>query len=215
MHFVGAFLFITFTKNINMKFSVVDYGIVLAIDEPITLSEAKSFMRIDADYASDDTQIELAISTARERLELHLNVGIVNRDITIEWVGSLLELPFTPNFEVIEVYDKDGVLDNDKYTIQGISSKRIFVGQKAGDYNYFYSMNNSYVEISSVNGFDCSETYTVKYKTGYKDNLPNAIKQSLLAETDYIYKLQGSPVNDIISPNAALLSAPYSKNLIL
>lgn len=198
-----------------MKFSVVDYGIVSPADEPITLAEAKAFMRIDADYASDDDQIQIAISTARERLELHLNVGLVNRDIQIEWNGSALELPFTPNFEVLEVSDKDGVLDADKYTIQGISSKRIYVGQKTGDYNYFYSMNNSHVEITSLSGFDCSETYTVKYNTGYKDNLPNALKQSIFAECDYLYKLQGSPVTDIVSPNAALLSAPYSKNLIL
>lgn len=198
-----------------MKFSIVDYGTVLTADEPITLSEAKAFMRIDADYASDDSDIQTAISTARERLELHLNVGIVNRDIQIEWNGGVLELPFTPNFEVIEVSDKDGILDPSKYTVQGISSKKVRVGEKTGDYNYFYSMNNSYVEISSANGFDCSETYTIKYNTGYKENLPSAIKQSILAETDYIYKLQGSPVTDIISPNAALLSAPYSKNLIL
>lgn len=200
-----------------MKFNVLDYGEIEFADEPVTLTEAKAFMRIDADYSSDDDQIELAISTARERLELHLNVGIVNRDITIEWSGCPLKLPFTPNFEIISVEDKDGVLSPDKYTAKGISSKVIYVGSEhSSDFDYFYSMNNSFVEVTLKNGFLRDEqVYKVKYNTGYKDNLPKAIKQSVLAETDYIYKLQGSPVTDVISPNAALLSAPYSKNLIL
>jgi hypothetical protein len=69
--------------------------------------------------------------------------------------------------------------------------------------------------VTGLNGFDCAETYTVKYNTGYKDNLPNALKQSLLAEVSYMYMLRGMPPTDLISPNSALLSAGYSKNLIL
>jgi len=197
-----------------MSFDIVDYGIVT--DEPITLAEAKAYSQIDADYASDDDQIGIAISTARERLEQYLNIGLVNRDVTIEWSGCNLKLPLTPNISIVSVSDKDGVMDSDKYKVSEGRNKYISINSiSSSGYNYFYSTTFENVEISSVNGSGYASIYTVIYNTGYLDSIPTALKQSLLAETDYIIKLRGLPPTDVISPNAALLSAGYSKNLTI
>lgn len=198
-----------------MSFDIVDYGLIEV--EPVTLEEAKSYMQIDADYASDDNQIRIAISSARERLERYLNIGLVNRDIAIEWNGDCLKLPLTPNFEVVSVSDKDGVLTSDKYTVSQGRNKRISInGIASGNLNYFYSITTETVQISTEYGVDYDSVYTVIYNTGYED-LTNMVglKQSLLAEANYLFKLRGNPVTDAISPNAALLSASYSKNLLL
>lgn len=197
-----------------MSFDIVDYGTVT--DEPINLAEAKAYSQIDADYASDDEQIKIAISAARERLEQYLNIGLANRNVTIEWNGSPLKLPLSPNISVVSVSDKDGVMDVDKYQVSGGRNKTIGVNSVSNNsLNYFYNTTFEIVEISRPNGYDPDSVYTVIYNTGYQDSIPNALKQSLLAETDYIIKLRGLPVTDVISPNAALLSAGYSKNLTI
>lgn len=197
-----------------MKYDIIDYGTVEA--EPITLAEAKAFMQIDADYASDDNQINIAISAARERLEQYLNIGLANRDVTIEWNGFELELPLTPNFAIVSLSDKDGVLATDKYTVSEGRNKWVRVNSvsRSGT-NYFYNTTFEIVEISFPNGATSETVYTLVYNTGYEENLPTGLKQSLLAEVDYLYKLRGAPVTDFISPNAAMLSSGYSKNLIL
>ena len=198
-----------------MSFDIVDYGLIEV--EPVSLEEAKSYMQIDADYASDDNQIRIAISSARERLERYLNIGLVNRDITIEWNGGCLKLPLTPNFDIVSVSDKDGALTDDKYTVSQGRNKKVSVnGVVSGNLNYFYSITTETVQISRESGIDYDSVYTVVYNTGYED-LTNMVglKQSLLAEANYLFKLRGSPVTDVISPNAALLSASYSKNLLI
>jgi len=198
-----------------MSFDIVDYGLIEV--EPVSLEEAKSYMQIDADYASDDNQIRIAISSARERLERYLNIGLVNRDITIEWNGSCIKLPLTPNFDIVSVSDKDGILATDKYNVSQGRNKKISINDVvSGNLNYFYSITTETVQISRESGIDYGSVYTVIYNTGYED-LTNMVglKQSLLAEANYLFKLRGNPVTDVISPNAALLSASYSKNLLI
>jgi len=55
--------------------------------EPVTLAEVKSFSRIDADYASDDNDLSMAMITARKRIEAYLNIGLVKREVTVYWDG--------------------------------------------------------------------------------------------------------------------------------
>lgn len=200
-----------------MTFDIIDYGTVT--DEPISLADVKVYMRIDSDYASDDNGITMSMIAARERLEQYLNVGLANRDVTVQWSGGALKLPLSPTVSVATVTDKDGeVLPADQYTVSEWRDKTIFVNSAVGctGLNYFYNLNGN-VEVTFPNGqLVNASVYTVEYNTGYEsEDLPSALKQALLAEIDYLYKLRGMPVTDLVSPNAAMLASGYSKNLVL
>jgi len=185
------------------------------IDEPVTLAEVKAYSMIDADYSSDDDVIGVLISTARERLEQYLNVGLVKRNVQIQWNGYPIDLPLSPNADLVTLVDKDDVeIDADDYTYTPYSSKKIWINSlTVGGTEWFYHIDGG---VSFWNGGICeSDTiYTLVYNTGY-ETLPKALKQALLAEVDYLLKLRGLPVTDLISPNAKLLANGYSKNLVL
>lgn len=184
--------------------------------EPINLIEAKSALQIDADYATDDHIISLAISTARIRLEQYLNVGLVNRDVSVQWNGELLNLPLYPNLNVLEVTKNDEItpLDADLYEVSKMRAKKIAIKSIYGlTGDWFYSITNQTAYFTPTKCID-NDIYTVKYNTGYED-LPLGLRQALLAEMSYIFNLHGSPITDVISPNAALLASCYSRNLVL
>lgn len=186
--------------------------------EPVTLGEAKAYMMIDADYASDDADIQLMITTARERLEQYLNVGLANRDVTLQWSGYPIELPLSPNGNVVSLVDKDDVaVPSDKYTVTLYRDKKIWINNSSSSgIEWFYAIDNSYVTPFSGYVNESTDIYTLVYNTGYEsDKLPKALKQAILAECDYLYKLRGMPVTDLVSPNAKLLAHGYSKNLVL
>lgn len=187
-------------------------------DEPVTLAEAKAYMMIDADYASNDADIELLISTARIRLEQYLNVGLANRDVVLQWPGTPIQLPLSPNFTITSLVDKDNVaVPIDQYTVTAYRDKSIWINStNSMGISWFYAIDNSYVSPWSFNPAECDSIYTLTYNTGYEtENLPKPLKQAILAEVDYLLKLRGMPVTDLVSPNAKLLAHGYSKNLIL
>jgi len=197
-----------------MQYQLIDEA---EVTEPVSLAEVKAYCRIDADYTSEDTDLEITMSAARIRLEQYLNIGFANRDVTLQWTGGLIDLPLSPNGDVVTLTDKDDVaVPTDKYTVSAYQAKKIFINDVAGgNYNYFYSSIYETVEISGGSHCaDITDIYTLVYNTGYED-LPKALKQALLAEIDYLYKLRGMPVSDVVSPNAALLANGYSRNLVL
>lgn len=186
--------------------------------EPVSLAEAKAYMMIDADYASDDADILLMITAARERLEQYLNVGLANRDVKLQWPGYPVDLPLSPNGNVVSLVDKDDVsVPGDKYTVTLYRDKKIWINSSSSSgIEWFYAIDNSYVAPFSGYVNESTDIYTLVYNTGYEsDKLPKALKQAILAESDYLYKLRGMPVTDSISPNAKLLAHGYSKNLVL
>lgn len=187
------------------------------IIEPITLAEVKAYCRIDQDYASDDGMLEVLITTARQRIEAYINRGLANRDVIVYWDGCELRLPLIPNGDIVEVKQSDTVLDPDKYTASTTPNKKIYVNDRfSGSFNYFYSLNGS-VEISANgNQSELLDGYSVKYNTGYEDGkIPASLKQALLSEVDYLFKLAGLPATDVISPNAAMLANAYNNNRII
>lgn len=197
------------------KYQLIDEA---TADEPVSLAEAKAYMMIDADYASNDADIELLISTARIRLEQYLNVGLANRDVVLQWPGTPLQLPLSPNFTITSLVDKDNIaVPADQYTITAYRDKSIWINStNSMGVSWFYAIDNSYVSTWSFNPAECDTIYTLTYNTGHEtENLPKPLKQAILAEVDYLYKLRGMPVTDLVSPNAKLLAHGYSKNLIL
>lgn len=193
-----------------MSYQLIDNE---TVTEPVTLAEVKAYSRIDADYTSEDAQLGIMMTAARQRLEQYLNIGLARREVTLQWNGYPIDLPLSPNGDIISVSDKDGALATDKYTSTAYQAKKLWVNDVyGGDFNYFYNMNGT-VEITSAGGH-CHEMYTAVYETGYEE-LPGALKQALLAEIDYLFKLRGMPVADVISPNSAILANGYSRNLII
>jgi len=185
------------------------------ITEPVTLEEVKAYMRIDADYASDDAIINSFITASRERLELYLNLGLVPHTVRLQWNGYPIQLPFSPttndDITVLKV-DDDTALEADEYTLKGLNEKTLWVNSLAGNFSFFYGLNG---EISLWEGYPCNPTmYDVLYDTGY-ETVPKAIKNALMADVDYMYKNQGKQEMASISPVAIQLSHNYSKNLII
>lgn len=60
-------------------------------EEPISLEEAKVFLRVDSDYEGDDDLIESLITAARQHVELTCNRALV----TQEWSGVFASFPST------------------------------------------------------------------------------------------------------------------------
>lgn len=198
-----------------MDIQIVDNATVV---EPITLSEAKSYLQIDTDYSTDDSQITLALTSARQRLEKYLNIGLVKRAIEVYWGGHEIELPLSPTVSVASV-DKskeDGTFETltaDKYHIIPLPANRLYVKEASclGGGTWFYSIFG-YAQFTPFYRHGHNNTvYKVAYETGYT-TLPVDLKQAILAETSYIFNLKGAPVTDLISPNAAQIASGYSRN---
>lgn len=193
-----------------MDVQIVDLEIVT---EPITINEAKAYLQIDADYASNDNDIALTLSTARKRLEAFLNIGLVNRKITVFWGGYELELPLSPNGDILTVKKGSTQLNENDYSVLNLPAKRISINSIGGlSGNWFYSLSGQ-VEFTALSQAN-TDVFSCEYNTGFTD-LPADLKQAILAETAHLYKLRGEPVVDIISPNASLLANSYSRNLII
>lgn len=200
-----------------MTYDLIELEIPLA--EPISLAEAKAYIQIDAGYSGNDDVIQTAISTARIRLEQYLNVGLINRNVEVQWNGREISLPLYPNgaIQSIKINEETAPLEPSLYTVSRGRSKKILINSKAcfGTGNWFYSSLNDYVEFTPTQSeIIDNDIYTCIYNTGY-EVLPLGLKQAILAETSYIFNLHGSPVTDLISPNSKLLANGYSHNLIL
>jgi len=184
--------------------------------EAVTLEEVKAYMRIDADYSSEDFELQTFISAARERLEQYLNVGLANRDVKLEWNGNPLKLPLTPNGALVSIVDKDNVaVSTDEYTLSNGANKLIYINSlNTGGIEWFYSIDRSYAEPWSFTAADCESVYTAIYNTGY-DSLPKGLKLALLAQVDFMYKNKGLPETKTIAPYAAMMAKGFSKNLVL
>lgn len=189
-----------------MEFQIVDTA---TVTEPVTLAEAKAYMQIDADYASDDSQITLALITARKRLESYLNIGLIKRTVKLYWNGFDIELPLSPSGMITSV--KKGADTVTDYSVLDLPAKRIAVNTVSGSGNWFYT--SSYVEFTPTYLVN-NDVYVCEYETGY-DVLPSDLKQAILSECGYLYSLRGMPITDLISPNASMIAGSYSRNLIL
>lgn len=184
------------------------------IVEPVSLEFQKAWSRIDADYSSDDAAIQLMISSAREALESYLNIGLVRRNVQLEWNGCPMELPLSPNGEITSVTGKDGVISTDDYYTYGGSNKTIAVGVSATNADYFYDLTNSRLEVTYRGLDQRNEIYRCIYQTGY-EVLPSALKEAIAIQVDNDLKLMGQPSNSGLCSAAKAKAEPYSRNLVL
>lgn len=183
--------------------------------EPVTLDEIKRYLRIDADYASDDEVLGELITSARERLEMFTNIGFAERELELQWNGYPIKLPFSPTGD-IESVTKDGEdapIDVTDYTVKGLVEKEIYVNSVYSGCTFFYPINNGWPLIDTY--AEPHALYNVIYKTGYTTDLPVSLLVAIKMEVDYLYKNQGKADLLNISPGAAQKVALYSKNLVI
>lgn len=195
-----------------MSYQLVDTA---DVTEPISLELQKAYSRIDADYTSEDNELGILITTARVRLEQYLNIGLAKREVELQFDGRPVEMPLSPTGDIVSVKDGDTVLTTDDYTTTNYNAKTIWVNSVIGsNCEFFYEINRSFIEIWQCASFTPATMYSCIYETGY-DMLPNTLKQGLLAECDFLLKMRGMPVTELVSPNAAMICKGYSRNLIL
>lgn len=171
---------------------MVDYNSVLdvqfqdgEITEPVTLTEAKNFCKID--ISTDDDLINVLITAARQMCEAYTNVGFVEHEAVavLNNMNGDIYIPYGPMIEIISVEDDAGrvlVLDLD-YTIGG---------------NEFKRLRTPY-----------ANNITINYITGYT-TLPEVLKTALLNQVYYLYDNRSVGVDDI-SPIAKTLLNLYKR----
>jgi uncharacterized phiE125 gp8 family phage protein len=165
---------------------MVDYNSVLDIQfddvnilEPVTLTEAKNFCKID--ISTDDDLINVLITAARQMCEAYTGVGFVehNAVVVLNNLNGDIYIPYGPMIAINSVVNDQGttlVLDTD-YTIGGNEFKRLRTPQ--------------------------ANNITIDYTTGYTV-LPDVLKTALLNQVYYLYDNR-SVGTDNISPIAKTL----------
>jgi len=171
----------------------------MPVTEPITVAEAKLFMRIDSDYTYDDTVIELLISANREFLEGELGLSLVPKTnlkykFTKPCCGQCVNtyIPYGPVNSISATYISDG----GAYEL---------VNAGPDEYYPYYRLTNS-VNI----------TYTAG---DWRGNFPAGLKLALLmlVATNYENRenfVVGETVNEV-TQNALNMAWKFSRNLYL
>jgi len=158
---------------------MVNYNSVLDIEfidddiiEPVTLSEAKDFCKID--IGTDDALVTALITAARQMCEAYTGVGFVVRELTavLNNCNGDIYIPYGPIVEIISVTDENdtSLVLGTGYTLSGISFKRL---ASPKDTNV-----------------------TVNYIAGYSV-LPEVLKTAVLNQVYYLYDNRSQGVDDI------------------
>ena len=165
---------------------MVEYNSVLdvqfqdgVITEPVTLTEAKNFCKID--ISTDDDLINILITAARQMCEAYTGVGFVehNAVVVLNNLNGDIYIPYGPMIAINSVENDSGtvlVLDLD-YTLGGNEFKRLRTPQ--------------------------ANNITIDYTTGYT-TLPDVLKTAVLNQVYYLYDNRSVGTDDI-SPIAKTL----------
>lgn len=157
---------VNYNSVLDIEFN--DSGIV----EPVTLSEAKDFCKID--ITTDDALITALITAARQMCESYTAVGFVERELTavVNNMNGDIYIPYGPIVDVISVTDEsnNSLILGTGYTLTGISFKRL--------------------ETPRFNNI------TINYIAGYSA-LPQVLKTAVLNQVYYMYDNRSQGVDDI------------------
>ena len=158
--------------------------------EPVTLQEAKDYMRISSD--SENDLIEELITSARERIEKYTGLSLGLKTLKAYWFYFHIpaEIPYGPITAINSVVD-----DNDvalEYTARGLQYKTL--------------------EAYSTQGL------TIEYEAGFTI-VPKGLKLAILKQvsTDYENRENYSIYDQAyeLSSDARRQAQPYCRNTIL
>ena len=161
--------------------------------EPVTLTEAKLYMRID--NTNDDALIGDLIAAARQAAENWLKRSLITQTWKLAYDSGIPQsiwLPMGPVTGIASV-----VVVNQDATTQTISS---------GSY-WLNAAQNALVMAASLTGFRIEITYN----TGYGDAtaVPKPIKQGMLSHISYMYDSRAESGEMELPEQAVGLYHPY------
>src|ERR1044072_3202563 len=163
---------------------VADGDLPSEVTEPITLQEAKNWLKIEV--SDDDSLIEALIIAARQACEGYTALSFVEREVTAILKNELgnIRLPYGPVNEIISMHDAyDEEIIEDNYTVRGDTVK------------YILSPLSCWLKVT--------------YNAGYSV-LPKQFKTAVLMQIAWLYQHRGDAMdNDALSPDAKILLKPY------
>lgn len=187
-------------------------------DEPVSLAEAKAYLRIDPDYYANDQAVLDFITSARERLEKFTNLSFAPKTLLCQFSESYFQIPYGPvnDIEILtDNQDPPVEIEADKYRVEGLDFKTISFDH-GYDIRWFYNLNGSVYPWSWGHG-SCILNLTYKAGYGYEDGtpLPRALKTAILIQVNEDYKNLGNPYQEEICELAKRQARPYSRNLVV
>jgi uncharacterized phiE125 gp8 family phage protein len=163
------------------------------VSEPITLAQAKNYLKVDFD--DDNDLITSLIASARVRLEKYAGIAMSPRTLqVVAYVDEFIELPYAPlnNITKVEYWDNSN-----------------WVEMSLGDY---YILGTTYKKLYMVanNRMEYRFTYTCGYTT-----IPQPMITALYKLIADLYDYRESSVEDS-KPNSNITSAyelikPYKR----
>ena len=141
-----------------------------AVTEPLTLEDAKTYMKVD--FTDDDALITDLLTVAREGLETYTGLSFVEKTATVQLINECggIEIPYGPTPSTIDVTlmtDIDGnVLDPSCIQIIG---------------NQFKNIESPRVHFMQI-------IYTCGYAAG---TLPSPLLAALKAQVFFLYTNRG------------------------
>lgn len=173
------------------------------ITEPVTLEEAKDYMRLEGfqdvddsspvEFDDDDDLIESIITSSREAVEKYCGLSLVSKTLTVLLTNKagMIQLPYGPVVSVTQLTEEDGTeIEAENYTVLGTHHKYL----KSPLYE------NMYI------------TYTAGYDV---DECPESLKQAILIEVLYRYENRGDIENEGLSRAARIKAKPFKQTVWL
>lgn len=167
-------------NNETVDITFVSGGGDVEVTEPVTLAEAKAWLKVEVD--DDDDIIQALITAARITCEGFISCSFVQRTVTAVVNNSLgsIRLPYGPVNNITTVTDSQStVLD---YEVLGVANKRLT-----------YPVLN-WVQIAYTSGY-----YT----------LPKHFMTAILEQLTWMYQHRGDDIAGDISPTAKIILSPY------
>jgi uncharacterized phiE125 gp8 family phage protein len=173
--------------NEKTTVSYVAAGSAIVITEPITLAQAKAWLRVT--HTDEDAIITALITAARQICEGYISKSFVERTVTAIVRNDLgnVKLPYGPVGNITYVYDVDGTeITGTEYTLTGVSDKRL--------------------------GYPMSSYVKVIYTAGYSV-LPQQFKTALKMQLSWMYTHRGDDDGSVIAPDSKAILNPYKSHV--
>lgn len=109
--------------------TLIDYKFSNEGTEPVTLSEAKAYIKVPSTITSDDTLITSLIKAARRKIEKYMGLSLISR--TVEMYAdiqtcNLFSLLYGPIDEITSIVNSDGdEVSTDDYKLLGVTNRLI------------------------------------------------------------------------------------------
>ncbi len=169
--------------------------IIAPITEPLTLAEAKLYLRIDG--SAEDSLIADLIAVARELAEQYMRISLITQQWKIsfdDYVPEELLLPYPPivSIESIMIFARDGssvVVEPDSY----------FIGSSQDTLVFDTIIYGHRIEII--------------YNTGYGNaaDIPSPIKYGMLAHMAFLYEQRGEAEIATLPRQSMALYSPFRR----